>query len=159
MPAAMGSGSNLANSSLTGRPSSSSTAADDFFVREGPDVLLQPRQFFDHVEAGSGRARVLKHLAELDERGPQVLQRPAEAPGPRFVMFRNVRLPQDHAAAPPQVAIELELRHDVAKAVLEEDGGNLAAAAEIAEESKRMRLHVKGFSHAGVRGSGSVGLR
>ena len=109
-------------------------------------MFLQPGQFFDDRGRDQVGARA-QDLAEFDERGPEVFQGPAESSGAGLVMFRDVPLAEDHAAAPPQVAIELELLHDVAKTVLQEDGGDLAAAAEVAEESKRMRFRKHGFSH------------
>ncbi len=52
----------------------------------------------------------------------------------------DISLPQEDTATPAQVAVELELLHDVAETVFQEHGGNLAAAAEIAEEAKGMRF-------------------
>ena len=100
------------------------------------------------TEGGIRSGRMLKTWPNLTNVGPGISPGPGGIAGRRAVMFRDVPLAEDHAATPPQVAIELELLHDVAKAVLQEDGGDLAAAAEVAKEIEADAVPKHGFSHA-----------
>ena len=131
-----------------GRPSSSSTTRKT--SSDGNGRTCSCSEASSSITVGGNQVGPrAQDLAEFDERGSQVFQSPAKAAGPRFVTIGDISLPQEDAAAPAQVAIELELLHDVAETVLQEDGGNLAAAAEIAEEAKRMRFRTTRFRSPG----------
>ena len=109
------------------------------FGRERGNVLPQLRQLFNDV-AGTRSGRVLDHLPELDERRPQAFEGQANAFGPRMNGDGPFLLPEQHAAAPLQVAPQVQPFDEVAEAVLQQDGGNLATATEAAQNSKGMRL-------------------
>jgi hypothetical protein len=113
---------------------------------ERPDMFLELRKLRDD----RGRDQIgprAQDLSEFDERRTQVFERPAKAAGTRLVVLGEVPLPQYDAPAPPQIAVQSQLLNDVAEAVFQEHGGNLAAAAEVTQETKRMRFRKHVFSH------------
>ena len=97
--------------------------------------VLEARQFGDQV----GRQQVgadAEGLAELDEGGPEFLERLAEALGGRAGR-RGAAPPRKQASTEGDRALELQPRHDVREAVLHQDGGDLPKPAPLLRRERR----------------------
>ena len=129
-------------------------AGADLFEGDARNIVLELAKLlgpFGWDEVGAGG----EDLAHLDEGGAELFEGAADALFPLEVFeVRGTGGLTDAVQASLDEAVEADLLHDVAEAVLGENGGDLAVAADVAD----LLGDVEDGGQCGLRGAGTRGV-